>query len=131
CCGVSMAGCHIIMEAGKAGQLTLSSLAAGLGLDLSSVSRGVDGLVRDGYLRRVRHPTDRRYILISLTPQGQQAYDRVETSGIDLAARILENIPAGSRVSVTEGIEQLNRAIEGCCPETCTDPQPLKEIETT
>ncbi|MDP2871382.1 MAG: MarR family transcriptional regulator, partial [Bacillota bacterium] len=47
CCGVSMAGCHIIMEAGKAGQLTLSSLAAGLGLDLSSVSRGVDGLVRD------------------------------------------------------------------------------------
>lgn len=132
-----MAGCHIIMEVGKASQLTLSSLAAGLGLDLSSASRGVDGLVRDGYLERVRNPTDRRFVLVSLTPRGQQAYDRAEASGIDLAARILERMPAGYRASVTESIEQLNRAIEVCCqddgcsPETCTQPQTLKEIEIT
>ncbi len=122
CCGVSMAQCHVLVEVARAGQLTLSSLAAALNLDLSSVSRGVEALVRDGYLLRERHPNDRRYILISLGPRGQEAYGRVEASGLDLAARIVDQIPATRWGEIVECMELLSTAIQKCCSSVSCAP---------
>lgn len=121
CCGVSMAQCHILVEVGRARQLTLSSLAAVLRLDLSSASRGVEALVQGGFLCRERHPADRRYVIISLTAKGQEAFNRAETSGLDLAARIIGQLPLARREAVSDCMDILSAAIEECCP---SEPYP-------
>lgn len=79
----------------------------------------------------MRHPADRRYVLISLSPKGREAYDQAETSGLDLAARIVAHLPPDARDSVTRCMDVLSTAIELCCPGLCPSPDDAKETERT
>jgi DNA-binding MarR family transcriptional regulator len=51
---------------------TLASLTAWLQFDRATVVELVDGLVRRGFVKRERDAADRRRVLISLTPTGEQ-----------------------------------------------------------
>ena len=67
CCGVTIPQCHIIMELGNGANLTINELAQRLGLDKSTISRTVEGLVTIGLLDREIAKSDRRYSRVSLT----------------------------------------------------------------
>jgi len=54
----------------RQGPLATSALAAALAVQPSSLSVLVDRLERRGLVRRVRSRSDRRFVEISLTPQG-------------------------------------------------------------
>jgi DNA-binding MarR family transcriptional regulator len=54
------------------GGLSLSRLAEEIKLSKPTVKEVVDYLVREGYLERSPHPTDRRILLVRLKPQGRQ-----------------------------------------------------------
>lgn len=77
CCGVNPTQCHILLKVEEAGELSPSELREYLGLDKSSLSRTLDGLVRLGLLEREESSNDRRYHSISLTETGQQFVDRL------------------------------------------------------
>lgn len=49
-------------------------LARTLALGMAGTSSVVDKLVKAGFVRRDPHPTDRRSVLLALTPGGQHAY---------------------------------------------------------
>jgi len=70
CCGVTLAQCHTLIEL-KAAELSLTRLAAALGLDSSTLSRTVDGLVRAGLVERAEDASDRRSLRLTLTPAGR------------------------------------------------------------
>ena len=57
-----------LLKASRAGETTRQrDLAAALGITAASASSLVDRLVRDGYVQRVPHPSDRRSVAIETT----------------------------------------------------------------
>ena len=69
CCGVTLAQCHALVELTSG--LSLTDLAAVLGLDISTLSRTVEGLVKAGLVERTQDAADRRCVCVTLTPAGR------------------------------------------------------------
>jgi DNA-binding MarR family transcriptional regulator len=70
--------------------LTPKQLAAGLGLTTGAVTALTDRLVESGLLARAQHPTDRRSLILDLTPAGEKVMQRISgdfrTAVMDAAA---------------------------------------------
>lgn len=77
CSGLTTAQCHPLLEIDEVRQTNLRELAAKLNLDPSTLSRTIDNLVQRGLVRREANPEDRRYVLLSLTDDGQKICDRI------------------------------------------------------
>jgi DNA-binding MarR family transcriptional regulator len=111
CCGVTLAQCHIILEIGKTGESSVVDLSVVLGLDTSTLSRQINGMVDAGLVDRVLNPKDRRYVSITLTEQGRKAYRSIEEICNEKYARIFELIPGDRHKEVLEGFNLLVDAI--------------------
>jgi DNA-binding MarR family transcriptional regulator len=55
----------------RAGEMPLGRIGTRLQVHATSVTNTVDRLERDGLVRRVAHPSDRRAVLASITPEGR------------------------------------------------------------
>jgi DNA-binding MarR family transcriptional regulator len=112
CChGVTLAQCHTILEIEELGQATTVELSKRLGLDKSTLSRTIDGLVNIDLIERVAHPTDRRFTLLALTSRGQKVADRINHSNDDYYNQVFENIETESQEAVIKHFEKLVLAI--------------------
>jgi len=70
-------------------EVTVSQLAGRVGSRPTTMTAVLDRLERRGWLARVPHPTDRRALVVRLTPAGRpvaravrRAYDRVEAQAL-------------------------------------------------
>jgi DNA-binding MarR family transcriptional regulator len=111
CCGVTLAQCHIILEIGKNGETSIVDLSTTLGLDASTLSRHINGMVNVGLVDRVLNPKDRRYVSITLTTQGQKVYQSIEDICNTKYAKVFEFIPREKHQQVLEGFNLLVGAI--------------------
>ena len=68
------------------GSQRLSAVAEVLDLDLSSVSRQVGALEREGWVARERDPADSRAVLLDLTDEGRAVLQRVRDARVGLLA---------------------------------------------
>jgi DNA-binding MarR family transcriptional regulator len=72
CCnGVTLAQCHTLLEIENKGKESLTELARTLGLDKSTISRTVDGLVNVGLVDRSIPAENRRMATLQLTDAGK------------------------------------------------------------
>lgn len=82
----------IILRQLRRRSMTIAEVATELSLTHSAASRTVDRLVRDGWVRRVENPADRRQKILTLTDEGVALMADIEgklTTGIEyLAARL-------------------------------------------
>lgn len=85
-------------------------LADRLRLQKSTVSRLVDELCTDGLTRRKTHPTDRRSVLVELTPLGRRRAERLAKAQEALFDGLLERLTEGERGIVLLGLDHLARA---------------------
>lgn len=115
--GLNGAQREVLEVARQHGPLTLAELGRLLVCQVGSPSRLVDGLVRRGLLDRRVDSSDKRVVMISLTPAGEKALDSVHpintirkniarqlTSAqidqlIGLLAPIVANTPSGVAVA--------------------------------
>lgn len=124
CCGLTLAQCHTLMEIGYRQPVALVTLASSLGLDPSTLSRCINGLVLLGLVNRLTDEKDRRYIVISLTEQGKQVFSRLENLFNSYFSRILELIPAEKRDEVVDAVCLFAAAVHDfnqkarSCPDT-------------
>jgi DNA-binding MarR family transcriptional regulator len=82
---------NIILRQLRRRSMTITEVATELSLTHSAASRMVDRLVRDGWVRRVENPADRRQKVLTLTPEGVglMGIESKLTAGIEfLAARL-------------------------------------------
>ena len=86
-------------------------LAKRLGLDKSTLSRTIDGLVKVGLVDRVAHPSDRRFNMLSLTTGGQEVADRINRSNDDFYSRVFQGIEGPSHDEVIANFEKLVSAM--------------------
>lgn len=77
CLGITVSQCHALMEVGKEVQIDSKGLAQKLNLDKSTVSRTVDGMVKNGLLLRTIPPENRRSSILSLSKEGQSLFDQI------------------------------------------------------
>lgn len=70
CSGITLAQCHTLLEIESKEKETLTELANNLGLDKSTISRTVDGLVNTGLINRTIPAENRRTSILQLTPAG-------------------------------------------------------------
>lgn len=108
CCqGVTLAQCHTILEIEALGQATTVEIAKRLGLDKSTLSRTIDGLVNIGLVKRSTNPNDRRFTLLSLTKNGQQTADQINRSNDDYYGQVFKNIDTKKHDEVMTNFELL------------------------
>lgn len=114
-CGVSISPtkAHAIMEIGSSasdGKFSQKDLALSLGLNKSNITRLVQALEKDGFLKRAVSEADRRLFLLSLTVKGKNLCERLEVSSQNYIEELLANIPKSKHKNLIETLEELNRA---------------------
>lgn len=115
CCGITLSQCHLLLEVfcreGN-GETSSSDLAAVLGLDLSTVSRVVDGLVRQGLLKRDVNSLNRRRLSLALTEGGRGLVEMINRNMEAYTQAILKQIPPEKRPAVLESLGLLVEAMQ-------------------
>ena len=93
--------------------MTATALIARTHLLKSQMNKVLTALEGKGYITRARAQTDRRLVLIRLTPEGDAAYrsehERVEA----LLARLVGRIGEAQALSLAEQINGLTEALSG------------------
>lgn len=111
CCGLTVSQRAVIVEVGTKGQTSLVDLAQSLGLDTSTLSRTINGLVNIGLVRREVKAEDRRYITLTLTDQGVDSLRRIEDLSDRYFEEVLASIPADKHKRVVESLGLLAAAL--------------------
>lgn len=125
CCGVTVTQCHVVLELGQHGELSLVELAEALGLDTSTLSRTVENMVQEGLVERRNNPRDRRFILLTLTSRGRSVKEEIDCTYNRFFSSVLEHIPKGKHAQVLDSIHLLAEAltrngsgeVNTCCRE--------------
>lgn len=131
CChGISVAQCHTLEAVVEQGEPTMGELAARLFVSVSTMTRLVDGLERQGLVERKLDLKDRRAWRVLPTAAGRALADRIRGELAAGAAAVLAKIEEQHRESVIFAVEELTRAVDawrsaataegGCCGETST-----------
>jgi DNA-binding MarR family transcriptional regulator len=88
---------RVLAMVSNRGPLNLGAVATGLGVHPSNATRAVDRMVGAGLLSRSDDPTDRRNLVLELTPAGQALVDKVMNERRSAIAKILDRMPASRR----------------------------------
>ena len=110
CCGVTSTQCHILLKVEEEGELSPSEIREYIGLDKSSLSRTLDGLVRLGLLERRESSQDRRYQSIRLTERGRIFVERLNDECDNYYEPILETLSDEMKKRLLEDFRQLFEA---------------------
>ena len=99
------------------GPAKMKTLADALGLSARNMTAVADSLEREGLLRRVAHPSDRRAILLELTQDGFAAAD--ESLGPRLAeiSTLFEDMSPAERTTFRDTLAVLVRSMESGCDQ--------------
>ena len=130
CCGLTLAQCHTLLEVGYRQELSLVELSVSSGLDASTLSRTIHGLVTLGLVNRLINDKDRRCVAISLTEQGRRVFTEIETTFNDFFGSVLDLIPVEKREAVVDGVAAFSDAVKkrnessGCCSPSASDGDP-------
>jgi len=126
CFGVSLSRCVTLETLLREGSLPIRELASRLGLEASTVTRSIDGLVRDGLVRRARDERgDRRKVFVTLTSSGRELAKKLLRCADEYSDRILERIPPERREDVLYALGVLVDAVDELqgCNNPMEEPQ--------
>jgi DNA-binding MarR family transcriptional regulator len=119
CHGITLAQCCAVETLDQKGMVTMNQLSREQGVTLSTMTRVVDVLVRDGVLDRAGSPGDRRKVCIQLTEKGKDLARTLKKCTEDYTGKILEQIPEEKHEQMIESMEMLLKAIESSNPKCC------------
>lgn len=102
CTGVTVSQCHALLEIERLGNTSIGQLAETLGLDNSTVSRTVDGLVSMQLVERAPDRRDRRYVVIALSEKGRETCRQYNAESDQYYQGVLEAIPQADRQRVID-----------------------------
>ena len=108
---------------------TPGDVAAEVGRHASSVSRVVDQLVELGLLDRTPDPTDRRQVLVSLTPEGRRVVRAFEHLDRALSTRLFASFDSSDAARLAGYLDRLAAAAATLAEELEDDPGRLEELD--
>jgi DNA-binding MarR family transcriptional regulator len=113
CFGVSLSRCVTLETLLQEGPLPVRELANRLGLDASTVTRSIDGLAREGLVRRTRDENqDRRRVFVALSARGRTLAGKLMQCTDSYSDEILARIPKERREDVLYALSVLVEAVD-------------------
>lgn len=110
--GVSMAQLHIMFTLQRNGEMTMSGLAEVLNVSFSNATGLIDRLEERGFIERSGVPTDRRIVLVRVTPAGERMLGEVDALSDELLRSVLERLPVSQLRGVAHAIAALREAVD-------------------
>ncbi|ARH92920.1 MULTISPECIES: MarR family winged helix-turn-helix transcriptional regulator [Streptomyces] len=93
------------------GPMGVKALAAGMGIDSSTVTRQVAPLVDSGLVNRATHPEDGRAVVLQLSERGHARLDEVRASRRALMALVTEEWSEEERAAFTTLLTRFNASL--------------------
>ncbi|WP_328384882.1 MarR family transcriptional regulator [Streptomyces sp. NBC_00400] len=93
------------------GPMGVKALAAGMGIDSSTVTRQVAPLVDSGLVSRATHPEDGRAVVLQLSERGLARLEEVRTSRRALMALVTEHWTEEERTAFTTLLTRFNASL--------------------
>lgn len=110
--GASLARTKLLMFLDKEGPSRASDIAEFFGLAPRTVTEGIDGLERDGLVRRNPDPGDRRAKLITITEAGRHAIAETEPLRQRLIGQIYGALTNEERKAFERILAKLSSALD-------------------
>jgi DNA-binding MarR family transcriptional regulator len=127
CCGgLTLEQFQTLRAIDAAPDSSMSALSQTLRVDLSTMSRNVSVLEREGYVARGRGLEDSRVVTVTLTRNGEGALETLCCDEEDVMAKVFQRLPTAARAGVTQALEALRAALEtdGGAAACCADDAP-------
>lgn len=93
------------------GPTGVKALAAGMGIDSSTVTRQVAPLVESGLVKRTSHPDDGRAVVLQLSPRGVARLEQVRASRRELMELLTRDWDEEERTVFCELLTRFNQAL--------------------
>ncbi|MEV0601330.1 MarR family transcriptional regulator [Streptomyces sp. NPDC050315] len=93
------------------GAMGVKALAAGMGIDSSTVTRQVAPLVDAGLVTRASHPEDGRAVVLQLSERGRARLEEVRASRRELMALVTEEWSEEERNAFTTLLTRFNSSL--------------------
>lgn len=107
--GLSAARLSLLSVLTFAGPRSMSELAAMEQVSGATMTRLVDGLERDGYVRRSRVASDGRAVRVQVLAAGRRAVEEGRRRRVDVLMRRLEALNRGEWQAVADAVAVLER----------------------
>jgi DNA-binding MarR family transcriptional regulator len=96
-----------------AGPLPIGALATAEGVAAPTMTRLVDGLEREGFVKRRRDPADARGVLVEATPAGKRILIRGRAQRVETLAAGLAALSSEELREIGRGAELIERVSRG------------------
>jgi DNA-binding MarR family transcriptional regulator len=96
-----------------AGPLPIGALATAEGVAAPTMTRLVDGLEREGFVKRRRDPADARGVLVEATPAGKRILTRGRAQRVQTLAAGLAALSSEELREIGRGAELIERVSRG------------------
>ena len=101
----------VLLSSIPADGITMSDLAARLGVDNSTLTRLIDILEENGLVQKKRNTNDRRSRLIYLSNIGEENVKLIELNTDRFVDEILKNTPGADRTIIKDSLNILHWAV--------------------
>ncbi len=123
CChGLSVSQCYVLDALAEEGDLTMQRLAQRMHLAISTMTRVVAQLIRQGYARRRPDPEDGRVVHVTITPRGKKIMATINRSLIESQKAILKTLPKEQWEGAIAVVEALGRGARQWQATCCGGP---------
>jgi DNA-binding MarR family transcriptional regulator len=106
----SIAQYRALVVLASRGPQRMTDLSAALGVAPSTAGRMCDRLIRKELIRRYRSRSDRRSVLVSITPSGRAVVDQATERRRELIAGILAKLPPASQRAAADALNAFAEA---------------------
>ncbi len=119
--GISMSQLHIMHLLEGHGEMAMSRLAEMLDVSVSNATGLIDRVEERGFVERTRVATDRRMVMVQLTPAGHQMLDEFETLREGILSRVLDQLDPKQLAGVAKAMRDLRDAVAATLIESGPD----------
>ncbi|MEJ3748424.1 MarR family transcriptional regulator [Actinomycetes bacterium KLBMP 9797] len=116
--GLTRARANALWAVAQHGPLTQRQIADLLRVTPRNVTTLIDALERTGFVARTDHASDRRAVLIRLTPQGEAAAARMESEADALAQELFGDLSPTELATVTRALDHVAARIASADADT-------------
>lgn len=109
---VSLPNFRLLVMLRYEGTLNVKTIAGGLGVNSSSVSRACEKLVRAGLVLREDAAHDRRNVSVSLTSEGRALVDSLMAARAELLVGVVATMTEDDRNRLTQALSTFLAAVE-------------------
>jgi DNA-binding MarR family transcriptional regulator len=126
CCnGVTLAQCHTLLEIENKGNISVTELSKILGLDKSTISRTIDGLVNIGLVDRSIPEENRRMAMLQLTKAGKKICHSINSKNEEYFSSLLSTLTDSERNEFTRIFDKITSQMvqlrSACTQSICKD----------